>query len=226
MVADRLRWNSGDLDHTVLEVNVDTKGALNLVRWSSNDELGAVVSVLRGGVITHQTVFDLGANLARGLRTTQGFVSRYVDMYFAYAKAWSHDGNDLDTLYAPAAVAHDSLSGTDATGLDAIGGSWSRRATVSATETNGRDIPAPAVFLGQSEYGEDPRSAVAMYQVADKDGCQHQLAVHWLLDDGLIINERRRHDVASYLRCAPKREPIGWWSGLDSPQPRDSVVTG
>jgi hypothetical protein len=226
VVADRLRWNSGDLNHTVLDVNIDADGALNLVRWLSNDELGAVVSVLRGGVIHHQTVFDLGANLTRGLRTTQGVVSRYEDMYFAYAEAWSRDRNDLDALYAPAAVAHDSLSGIDATGLDAIGASWPRGVTVSATETTGRDIPAPAVFLGPSEYGEDPRSAVGMYQVAGEDGCQHQLAVHWLLDDGLIINERRYHDVESYVRCAPEREPIGWWSGLDSPQPRDSVVTG
>ena len=43
-VSDRIRWNSGDLIHETLTVNVAAGGALNIVRWASNDELGAVLS--------------------------------------------------------------------------------------------------------------------------------------------------------------------------------------
>ena len=230
-VPDLLRWNSGDLGQEILAVHLGSNGALTLVRWSSTAELGAIESLVDQDLITRETVFDHGYTLGRSLRASPGVVSQYEALYAAYAEAWSRgNGDDLTLLYAPDATVQDPLLGIEATGRDAIraSGAPGRAVDVTAAGEAGGDVSdrAPAVYLGPSEYGQDPRRAIGVYQVTDDRGCIRQVAVRWLFEDGLIVDEQRYQEVESFRRCAPDDPPAGWWTGLALPRPRDQVVTG
>jgi hypothetical protein len=225
-VSDRLRWNSGDLDHDVLAVHLDANGALNLVRWTSNNELGVVVSSLNEGIIDHQTVYDLGGTLARGLRATPGVVSRYEDFYAAYSEAvTTGSADDVARLYATDALIHDSLLGIESIGIDAIIAQRSRRMWKDIAATSVHNSQDAAVYPGPAEYGQDPNRAVGIYLATNNEGCVHQVAVQWIMDDGLIEDERWFHDIETYSRCVPENKPSGWWTELGLPQMRDSVLT-
>jgi hypothetical protein len=225
-VSDRLRWNSGDLDHDVLAVHLDTNGALNLVRWTSNNELGVVASSVDEGIIDHQTVYDLGGTLARGLRATPGVVSRYEDFYAAYSEALTTgSADDVARLYATDALIHDSLLGIESIGIDAIIAQRSRGMWKDITATSVHSTQDAAVYPGPAEYGQDPNRAVGIYLATNNEGCVHQVAVHWIIDNGLIEDERWFHDIESFSRCVPENKPSGWWIGLELPQMRESVLT-
>lgn len=62
--------------------------------------------------------------------------------------------------------------------------------------------------------------------MTDADGCVHDLALRWVVEDGLIQEEDRYQDVETFRRCASDGLPTGWWSGLGLPGPSDRVVTG
>lgn len=226
-VADRLRWNSGDLDHDSQAVHLDTGAALSLVRWTSNDEPGAVVTSVDEGIVSHQTVYDLGGMLARGLRAVPGLVSRYEDLYAAYGEALSSGSTvDVSELYASDAIVRDSLLDIESIGLRAIIAERSPGWWVDIVPTSVVTTQDPAVYLGPGDYGLDPQRAVGVYLATDNNGCVQQVAVRWLLNDGLIVDERWFHEIDSFSVCMPEGKPSGWWTELTSPQPRESVRSG
>ncbi len=231
VVPDLLRWNSGDLDHEILALHLSSDGALTLVRWPTTGELGAVISVIEQGLIAGETVFDLGVSLERSLRASPGTISTYEDLYAAYARAWSRKADDdLTRLYAPDARLHDPLAGIEVSGHDAIsasGGPGRSVEVITAGDVGESNSSTnPAIYLGPSEYGQDPNRAVGVYRAIDDEGCAHQVAVVWLLEDGLIVDEHRYHELESFPDCVSGRLPEGWWTGLPPPPPRDEVVTG
>ncbi len=226
-VSDRLRWNSRDLNHDVLAVHLDTTGALNLVRWTSNDEPGVVVSSVDEGIISHQTVYDLGGVLARGLRARPGTVSQYEDFYAAYGEAVTNaSADDVARLYATDALVRDSLLGIEAIGIEAIITQRSRGMWKDIVATRVGETQDAAIYLGPADYGQDPNRAVGVYLATDNDGCIHQVAVLWVIEDGLIVAERWFHEIDSFFTCMPENTPSGWWTGQTLPLPRESILTG
>jgi ketosteroid isomerase-like protein len=230
-VSDLLVWNSGDLALVVQALHLGATEAVALVRWPSAMELGAVVGIIEDGLIAHETVFDLAASQGRSQRASPEVISAYESLYADYAAAWTSGTSDsLADLYSPEATVRDELSGIEATGLEAISGLPlpGRWVAVTATDVAGDTAPAeaPPVYLGPAAYGQDPQRAVGIYGVADGDGCERQIAVRWLLAEGLIVEEHRYQEIESVRSCAAGGLPSGWWSGLALPGPRDQVVTG
>lgn len=230
-VSDLLAWNSGDLGLVVQALHLGSREAVALVHWPNAMELGAVVATIDNGLIAKETVFDLAAAQGRSQRATPGVISAYETLYGAYAAAWSSGTSDrLAGLYSADATLRDEVSGITATGLDAITGlpSPGRWVAVTAVDIAGDTAPAaaPPVYLGPAAYGHDPQQALGVYRVENASGCVLQMAIRWLLDDGLIVDEHRYQEVESFRNCAGSVLPSGWWSGLEIPGPRDQVVGG
>lgn len=230
-ISDLLRWNSGDLAQELLALHLGKSATVTLVRWPNADELGAIASTIEEGLIAGETVFGLAASLGRSLRASPTVISTYEGLYAAYTEAWtSGQSSHLARLYAPEATVRDELSGIEAVGLNAITelappGNWM---AVTAAEVTGEQAPAGALplYLGPSGFLTDPQQAVGVFRVADENDCVRQLAVHWVLENGLIMSEHRYQEVESFRTCTGDELPAGWWTGLGLPGPSDKVVTG
>ena len=201
-VPDLLRWNSGDLAQDLQALHLGATGTVTLVHWPTAGELGAIASTMDEGLIERETVFGLAASLGRSLRASPTVISTYEGLYAAYTEAWTGGPADgLARLYAPDAAVRDGLAGIEAVGRDAITelaspGSW---VAVTAADVSGEDAPADSlpVFLGPSGYLTDPEQAVGVYRVSNEVDCVVQVAVHWILEDGL--NVRLNIQIHKYI---------------------------
>jgi hypothetical protein len=186
---------------------------------------------LDGGKIGHETAFDLGSSLERSLRALPATIATYESLYDAFAVAWSTgDRSSIVGLYAPGARVDDVLGFGMQVPFEEIADSTTvlRWDPVTASEVFGASvsIDVPAVFLGPTAYGSDPQRAVGIYRVTDAHGCEYQVAVRWILENGVIVDEQRYHETQSYRECATRDLAEGWWSGLALPTPSDQVATG
>jgi hypothetical protein len=230
-IPDLIRWNSADLGVEIVSVSLGEDAALTLVRWPGNSDLGAVVSDLDQGRIDHEVHFDLGSSLAQGLRALPATIGAYEDHYAAYAHLWSAgEPSSISSLYAPGADIVDVAGAGGPVPVEEVvdGTMGMRWDAVSAADLFGdvTVMDTPAVFLGPTEYGTDPQRAVGVYAVTDNEGCEHQVAVQWVLVDGAIVDEQRFHEAESYRACAGLEPPDGWWSGLSLPRSLDQITTG
>lgn len=232
LVRDLLVWNSGDLGHEVIDIYLGPEGALTFIRWeTTGGGLSVVLSTLEDGLITGETVYDHGAWLDMGLRTSPDVVSNYKALYHGYGDIWT-DGtaDDLGDVYSNQATLRETLSGAGARGLKSIfeaSTSTRRVGGINLTQTvNTIEVNGPAIFLGPADYGVDPARAVAIYNVTDGNDCSRQVAVVWQTVKGQIVEETRYEEVESFTRCRSGTLPDGWWTGLGLPLPSDQVVTG
>jgi hypothetical protein len=231
LVPDLIKWNSADLGVDVVSVHLGAEAALTLVQWPNPGELGAIVSAFDGGRIAHEIAFDLGGSLERSLRALPATVTTYESLYDTFAVAWSTgDRSSIIGLYASGARIDDLLGFGMQVPFEEIADSTTvlRWDPVAASEVFGDSVSfdVPAVFLGPAEYGSDPQRAVGIYRVTDAHGCEDQVAVRWILKNGVIVDERRFHETESYRECATPDLADGWWSGLALPTPSDQVATG
>lgn len=228
-VADLLRWNSGDLTQDLQALHLGERETLSLVQWPERGGLGAIISRIDDNLIAGESVFTLAATLGRSQRASLDVISIYDGLYRAYAEAWSTGSiDDLGRLYASNATVRDSLAGIRVDDQDALYGLADGQSAVVAAEISGEDLPdgAQPLYLGPSEFGQDPQRAIGVYQVTDAEGCERQVAVRWQLEEGLIVEEERYQEVASFRLCAPTELGGGWWTELALPGPSDEVVTG
>lgn len=228
-VTDVLRSNSGDLAHELEAVHLGGDGALTLVLRPRSGDQEAIVTTIEHGLIAREIVFDLAAALERSLRTSPDVISTYEGLYEAFAEAWSSERPDHRArLYAADASVHDALTGVEASGREGIVGLSSPRwsAIVNTAHSGGEaSAEGPSVYLGPRDYAQDPQRAVGVYEVTDSEGCTRQVAVHWILEAGLIVDEHRYSEVESFRRCSADRLPVGWWTNLALPEPSDEVIT-
>jgi hypothetical protein len=228
-VSDLLRTNSGDLGHELEALHLGGDGALTLVLRPRSGDQEAIVSTIDQGLIAREVVFDLAASLGRSLRASPDVISTYEGLYEAFAEAWSSESADHRArLYAADASLHDGLSRVEVSGGEAIvglstPGSWSTVVNPAGGEASAE---GPSVYLGPRDYAQDPQRAVGVYEVTDSAGCTRQVAVYWILEAELIVEEHRYSEVESFRRCAVGRLPVGWWTDLALPEPSDRVVTG
>jgi hypothetical protein len=228
-VADLLRFNSGDLTQELQALHLGENETLSLVQWTERGGLGAIVSGIEKNLIAQETVFTLAASLGRSQRASPDVISIYDGLYGAYAEAWSMGSTDyLARLYAPDAAVRDPLAGIEVEGHDALFDLADGRVVVTAADLSGEDLPDGAlpVYLGPSEFGQDPRRAVGVFRVTDAEGCERRVAVRWQLEDGLIVEEDRYEEVASFRLCAAGELPAGFWTEMVLPGPSDEAVTG
>lgn len=231
LVRDLIKWNAADLGVDIVSMHLGSEAALTLVQWPNPGDVGAVVSAFDGGRIDHETAFDLGGSLERSLRALPATITSYESFYDAFAVAWSSgDRSSISRLYAAGARVDDALRFGVPVRFEEIADSTPvlRWDPVAADEVFGNpvSIDMPAVFLGPTDYGSDPQRAVGIYRVTDAQGCEDQVAVRWILEDGVIADEQRFHEIESYRGCATPDLADGWWSGLALPTPSDQVATG
>lgn len=230
-IPELLRWNSADLGHEVQGVYLADGEALTLVRWPQSGDDGAVVAKIEDGLITGETVYDLSASLGRSLRAAPDVLATYDELALRYASAWSSsEDTAVGELYGPAATLRDPLSSGAAADRAAIleiprSARWTLLPASETTELPAADSPR-AVYLGPAAYGTDPLRAIGIYSVVDAAGCERQIAVRWLLEADVVVEEQRYHEVESARRCSAAALPRGWWSALDLPVPSDQIVTG
>ena len=230
LVRDLLRFNSGDLGQELLALHLGSDGAITLTRWSATEALSAVLSQIESGSIAGETVYDLGSSLQRSFRASPEVLATYEALYLEYARTWT-DGSDLDfaRLYGPEARVTDLLQGSQASGLDSIirsSSTGSQVEVIRPSEVGGDTSDKGfAVYLGPAEYGQDPLRAVGIFHVTDQDGCVRQVAAAWQISNEQIVEEDRYQDVETFRRCSVGTFPIGWWTDLAPPPPRDQVVT-
>lgn len=219
------------LDQELFDVHLGVDEALSLIRWPESGKYGAVETNLDDGSIVRETVFDDVLSLQRSLRAPPQVILSYENLYAEFAEAWSSgDTERVAALYGPTATISEPLLGVEVVGRDAIArlaldsrGPWNR---IPLTAIDGDAGGGPALYLGPTEYEFEPEKAVGVYQVEDANGCEHQTAVRWLLADGVIVDERRYAEIESFRRCATGELPVGWWTDLDLPGPRDEIATG
>lgn len=228
-VPDLIKWNSADLGFDVVSLHLGSDASLNLVRWPSSDDVGAVVSDFVGNRIDHQVEFDLGASLERSLRATPATIRTYTEFSRDYAAAWSGgDPAEVAGLYADGATIDDGKTRgpvSFAQLVDTSPGAWE---LIEASYVFGREDfdDAPAMFLGPGEYGRDPERAVAIYTVTEPDGCERQVGVAWHFEGSVIVDEIRFHETVSSRLCGGGGPADGWWSGLGLPGPADQAISG
>ena len=230
-VRDLMLWNAGDLEQQLHSLHLGGDGALSLIRWLETDEMSAVVSRVDGAWISGETVFDLSSSLGRSLRASPNELEQYQDLYERYAETWTDgDFTDFAGLYASDASVRDPLRSLEAAGTGSIFELRAQSDEQVATTQMSRIGGAPsddsaAIYLGPAEYGVDPGQAVGVFLEERADGCQHQVAVLWRVEDGRIKDETRLHEVSSFAKCFRDDLPRGWWTGLALPTPRDEIVT-
>lgn len=230
LVRDFIRWNTGDLGYTVRSTYLGREGALTLVEWETSAGLSAVYTPIEDGLIDHEVIYDQGAWLEQGLRSSGEFVAAYESLYERFPEVWAGDGTvGISDFYSPDAVLRDPLLGTEAQGLDALVATRGWASSIGTIELSSLTVTGqrtgPAVFQGPSEFGADPERAAGLYEVSDADGCVGQLAVTWELAEGVVVEESRLWGIGSFDACA-KPMPEGWWTGLVSPGPSDERVNG
>jgi hypothetical protein len=222
------------LNQELFDLHLGVEEALRLIWWPESGKYGAVEAVLDGGSILNETVFDDAVSLGRGLRATPEVLGFYNDLYAGYAEAWSSgDRNRVAAFYAPEATLSEPLFGNVSVGSEAVADlvldSQARWTPLSIASIAGdaTDVErGSALYLGPTMYGRDPQLAVGIYRVQAAGGCSIQVAVRWVLENGVIVDERHYPEVESLRRCGAGELPEGWWTNLDLPGPRDEVVTG
>jgi branched-subunit amino acid transport protein len=158
---------------------------------------------------------------ARGSVELEELVERYVS-------AWSGaaDGVAIATLYAADAEVRDGVADLTLSGREEIARAAASEAVTVAGPRLLRHVTGtddPAIYL-DARTPSSTSSLVLVHGPAAGAWCSGIVAVQLDLDDGLIVRERRFHDLPSARRCLDDL-PDGWWTSLAPLEPAD-VQTG
>ncbi|MDH3539749.1 MAG: hypothetical protein OEP52_07130 [Acidimicrobiia bacterium] len=228
-VPTLLQGNTARLTREVLDVFVGIDQTIALVVWPDyTTEYGLVRADVENGFIASETILLDADSLQRSLRADPEIVTRYDAVFESLATAWTDEPERLTSLYAGDAVIRDALTGREITGYAAIAqlatgppGSWATTAITSDDAEAGK-----ALFLDPVEYGADPQRAIGVFEITDENNCTFRTAVSWRFAGNAIVEEHRFPEVESFRACTSTDLVEGWWTGLDSPGPRDQVETG
>ncbi|HET6952220.1 MAG TPA: nuclear transport factor 2 family protein [Acidimicrobiales bacterium] len=153
-----------------------------------------------------------------------------------YLRAWSSSDPDaIRALYSPDADLVDSLQRLEVTSADAIV-DYARDPTSTGMSLDWREGGPVGEAMHQAVFFRwlhDPwgrpagSEAFVLYTGDDGSGCPGDAAVALQVSDGLIVRERRYHEIDSVRRCWNTDQlPDGWWTGLEPPAAHEDVVTG
>jgi branched-subunit amino acid transport protein len=194
-------------------------GPANVVQLREYGPAG--VEHLRTSVAIRDLQRRPGAGADRGSVELEELVERYVS-------AWSgaRDGVAIATLYAADAELRDEVAGLVLRGREEIARAVASEAVTVAgprllQHVTGTDDPA--IYL-DARTPSSTSSLVLVHGPAAGAWCPGTVAVQLDLDDGLIVRERRFHDLPSARRCLDDL-PDGWWTSLAPLEPAD-VQTG
>ena len=227
--SHRQREHNGSIDTApTATVYLDVSGALVERREPaySFDDLRAVE--LDRGMITREHELDLAWPDYPGDLDVLALAD-------AYLRAWSSSDPDaIRALYSPGAELTDSLQRLQLGGADAIvdhaQALRSRGMSLRGRDPDPTGGDEPSAFL---RWLPDPRGlrqdleVFIRYIGDDGSGCPGDAAVALRVSGGLIVKERRYHEIESVRRCwDTDRLAPGWWTGLEPPAPYEDVVTG
>ncbi len=142
----------------------------------------------------------------------------------AWTGLWSGVTGDLDQLYRDDARVQDTIAGIDVAGRDAIAdlaagaGSW-EITTVAPDGVRGV-YPFVRGRSGVKVLDE----VVLVVAGEDEGGCEGEMVVWLVLDEGLVDEEIRYWPIERARRCFPTGDlPDGWWT--DRPVPTEPART-
>jgi branched-subunit amino acid transport protein len=176
------------------------------------------VERLRTAVAIRDLQRHAGAGPPRGYEEFEDLAHRYVS-------AWSggQDRVAIASLYAADAELRDEVVGTTLSGRQDIGHAVDPGAA-SLTGTRALlPVPGsgdPAIYL-DAQAPSAISSLVLVHGPTAGAGCPDTVAVQLELVDGLIVGERRFHDLPSARRCLDEL-PDGWWTSLVPLGPADA----
>ncbi len=137
----------------------------------------------------------------------------------AWTGLWSGTSDDIDLLYRNDARVHDSIAAVEVTGHHAIAELAAGAGTWEITTVD------PDAVRGVYPLVRGPFEAKVLEEVVlvvageDRDGCEGEMVVWLVLDEGLVAAETRYWPIERARRCLPAGErPDGWWT--DRPVPR------
>jgi hypothetical protein len=227
--SHRQREHNGSIDTApTASVYLDVDGAL-VERRERSHSLGDLRSVeFDRGVITREDELDVVWPADPGDLDVLALAD-------AYLRAWSSsDPGAIEALYSPSAELKDSLLRLEVSGPDAIvydaQGSRSRGVSFRGRDPDPMGGERPGAFVrwlpGPGGPGQDAEVFIR-YIADDGSGCPGDAAVALRVSSGLIVDERRYHEIESVRRCwDTDRLTSGWWTGLEQPAPYEDVVTG
>lgn len=194
------------------------------------------------GIVTMRTFDWLEAQVVRDNPAFEEARTTATRLARAYVDAWSGaDHASLRRLYGEGATVDDTLLGVAVTGREAIVALADPQTAVPARlETAGDHydadvVPptaaaeAPAVYLSwRFERPDVTHPARVLILTRSIEACPGATAVELTLDRaGLVVAERRFHELTSLRTCLQAGEAAdGWWNGRGLPTPLSERVTG
>jgi branched-subunit amino acid transport protein len=161
-----------------------------------------------------------GAAAQRGYLELEALADRYLSVW-----SGAEDSAAIATIYTAEAELQDGVAKITLSGRQRIGRAVAFGTGVSGTRVLQR-IPGtadPAIYL-DARTPSAISSLVLVHGPAAGAWCPGTVAVQLDLDDGLIVRERRFHDLPSARRCLDDL-PDGWWTSL-APLDHADVQTG
>ena len=227
--SHRQREHNGSIDTApTASVYLDVDGAL-VERRERSPSFGDLRAVeFDRGMITRENELDVVWPADPGDLDVLALADAYV-------RAWSSsDPAAIGALYSPGAELTDSLLRLELSGADAVvhnaRGSRSRWVSFRGRDPDPMGGEQPGAFLywvpDQGGLAQDLEVFIR-YIADDGSGCPGDAAVALRVSGGLIVNERRYHEIESVRRCWDTHQLApGWWTGLEPPAPYEDVVTG
>jgi branched-subunit amino acid transport protein len=175
---------------------------------------------------TSVAIRDLQRRPGAGAQLSYVELEELVDRY---VEAWSgvHGSAAVAALYsAYGAELHDEIADVTLSGREEIARAAASEAVTVAGPRRLRHVKGtddPAIYL-DARTPSSTSSLVLVHGPAVGASCPGIVAVQLDLDDGLIVRERRFHDLPSARRCFDDL-PDGWWTSLAPLEPAD-VQTG
>ncbi len=135
-----------------------------------------------------------------------------------WTELWSGTNDGVDLLYRDDAHVRDSIDGVDITGHEAIADLAAAAGTWDITTVDPDTVRGVYPLVRRRSGVKVLEEVVLVVAGEDGSGCEGEMVVWLVLDEGLVAVESRYWPVERARRCLPSGElPDGWWT--DRPVP-------
>ena len=147
-----------------------------------------------------------------------------------WTRLWSGTSDDVDSLYRDDVRLQDSIDGVDITGRDAIAELAAAAGTWEITTVDPDAVRGVYPLVRGRSGVKVLEEVVLVVSGRDESGCEGEMVVWLVLNEGLVAAETRYWPIERARRCLPAAElPIGWWTGrpvpAEPPPPTEDLDT-
>jgi hypothetical protein len=136
----------------------------------------------------------------------------------SWTRVWSGTTDDIDVLYRHDARLQDSIAGIDITGRDSVADPAAASGTWEITTVAPDDVRGVYLFVRERDDTKVLEEVLLVVAGQDETGCEGEMVVWLVLDEGQVAAETRYWPIERARRCLPADElPDGWWTGRPVP---------